>query len=113
MSDTLEICIKQVDKENAGPLVNKLAELIKTGVGMQTKVGCAKFISSLTYSKADELRPYSPKLLAALAAHIQERSPAVRKAFSTATANVAALSPQKSVQKLIEKLIQLYNQPED
>src|SRR4051812_36572331 len=105
MSDTLEFCLKYVDSQNAEELVNKIVEVIKVGVGLPTKVGTAKFVSSLTYrraaflehsdplrSKSDEIKPFAGKLVNAMMNPLKERSTSVRKAFAGAMANVAKYS---------------------
>lgn len=45
VNEILEICVKYIDKQNSEEVVLKLIELIKTGVGIPTKVGIAKYIT--------------------------------------------------------------------
>jgi proteasome component ECM29 len=112
ITESLDLCVKYVDSSNSEEVTRRLIEILKTGVGMPTKTGAARFISSLTYSKSEEMAPHASKLLVALANTLKDRSPAARKGFANAAANVAKLAPITSVGKYIEKLIVFYNEQE-
>eukprot|EP01114_Cavostelium_apophysatum_P005403 TRINITY_DN1633_c0_g5_i1.p1 TRINITY_DN1633_c0_g5~~TRINITY_DN1633_c0_g5_i1.p1 ORF type:complete len:992 (-),score=360.72 TRINITY_DN1633_c0_g5_i1:43-3018(-) len=113
MNDTLELCTKQVDTSNIEPLVRKLVEVIKTGVGLPTRVGCAKFITQLTFYKSEELKPHSDKLLLVLLTPLKDKSPSVRKNFASALANVAQLASKKAIKQLVDRLKELYADSEN
>jgi proteasome component ECM29 len=112
ISDTLDLCVKYVDEKNADELTSKLAEVIKTSIGMQTKVGTARFIVSLVFTKSNELKPHTEKLLASLMAAFRDRSPSVRKAYANAIASIAKYAPARAVGKLVGQLVALYKDSE-
>lgn len=112
MNDTLDICAKHVENSNVEELVVKLVELIKSGVGLPTRVGTAKFISSLSVIKSEELKPYAGKIVNALVLAAKDRSPSVRKAYASALASVSKFSSAKTIKRLVDKLCDYYTQME-
>jgi len=114
MNEAIELALKQVDSSNLEALIGKLIETIRTGVGLPTKVGCCKLISSLLYSKkfSDIPATLTSKLVSALINYLKDKSPIVRKNAATAIANLAKVISDRSMRSLIDHLIDLYNDPE-
>ncbi|GAX79566.1 hypothetical protein CEUSTIGMA_g7007.t1 [Chlamydomonas eustigma] len=110
LGDTLEICSHFSDSVSLGLLAPALAGIIKRGVGLNTKVGTARFVKNLmTKARSEDARPHTPTLLRALVAGVQsERSAAVRKAFASAAAQVCKHASEKRIDKSIEEACQMY-----
>ena len=101
-------CVPQVDAEVLSTLIPKLIELLKSGVGLGTKVTTAQLIISLVRQCMFDLTPYAGKwqlycvyvhdelclvlayanfagkLLTALLSGLSDRSSSVRKAHAKA-----------------------------
>jgi hypothetical protein len=79
---------------------------VSAGVGLNTRVGTASFISSLSSRFPGDLRPFCPKLIQALseAARV-EGSKAVRKAYAAALANVGKCAAEKRLGRLVEDTV--------
>eukprot|EP01117_Protostelium_nocturnum_P011614 TRINITY_DN4217_c0_g1_i1.p1 TRINITY_DN4217_c0_g1~~TRINITY_DN4217_c0_g1_i1.p1 ORF type:complete len:1816 (+),score=559.90 TRINITY_DN4217_c0_g1_i1:158-5605(+) len=113
LNETLDVCIKYVDEKNIGEVVSKIIETIRSGVGLQTKVGAARFLVSLAVQKQELMSPYSGKILNTLLGSMRERSPVIRKSYASALGNVAKFASQKSYKNLLDKLIALYGDVEN
>uniref|UniRef100_A0A8D0CXV9 Ecm29 proteasome adaptor and scaffold n=1 Tax=Sander lucioperca TaxID=283035 RepID=A0A8D0CXV9_SANLU len=59
--ETVNMCLQHLDVSVLGELVPRLCELLKSGVGLGTKGGCASVIVSLTVQCPQDLTPYSGK----------------------------------------------------
>uniref|UniRef100_A0A7N9AVB1 Ecm29 proteasome adaptor and scaffold n=1 Tax=Mastacembelus armatus TaxID=205130 RepID=A0A7N9AVB1_9TELE len=59
MMETINMCLQHLDVSVLGELVPRLCELLKSGVGLGTKGGCASVIVSLTVQCPQDLTPYS------------------------------------------------------
>ncbi|CAK9863286.1 unnamed protein product, partial [Sphagnum jensenii] len=110
MWDTLDLCIRHVDAPTLEILIPRLVQLIRSGVGLNTRVGVAKFISMLAQHVGVEMRPHSATLLKVLFPAVQtEHSAAARRAFAAACGTVAKYSGENQVRKLILDAISLYD----
>ncbi|CAM6051034.1 unnamed protein product [Sphagnum compactum] len=110
MWDTLDLCIRHVDIPTLEILIPRLVQLIRSGVGLNTRVGVAKFISMLAQHVGVEMRPHSTTLLKVLFPAVQaEHSAAARRAFAAACGTVAKYSGENQVRKLILDTISLYD----
>uniref|UniRef100_A0A3B3YWF8 Ecm29 proteasome adaptor and scaffold n=1 Tax=Poecilia mexicana TaxID=48701 RepID=A0A3B3YWF8_9TELE len=114
MMETVNMCLQHLDVSVLGELVPRLCELLKSGVGLGTKGGCASVIVSLTVQCPQDLTPYSGKLMSALLNGIHDRSTVVQKAFAFALGHLVRVSPSdSSVEKLLLKLSNWYLEKEE
>ncbi len=79
MMETVQHCLLQVGAEELVSLVPRLAEVMKTGVGLATKVSCAQFVVLLVHHSLSELTPFAGKLMTALIGGLSDRNPTVRR----------------------------------
>eukprot|EP00026_Physarum_polycephalum_P000236 Phypoly_transcript_00236.p1 GENE.Phypoly_transcript_00236~~Phypoly_transcript_00236.p1 ORF type:complete len:1888 (+),score=384.04 Phypoly_transcript_00236:110-5665(+) len=110
LNDMLDICAKYVTDENAEELVDRLVECVKRGVGMPTRVGVAKFITTMSYTHNKTVAPHSQRLLTALQNAIEDKSPLVRKNFATALANVIKIAAPKNIKLVLGALISKFKE---
>uniref|UniRef100_A0A3P9P5P5 Ecm29 proteasome adaptor and scaffold n=1 Tax=Poecilia reticulata TaxID=8081 RepID=A0A3P9P5P5_POERE len=114
MMETVNMCLQHLDVSVLGELVPRLCELLKSGVGLGTKGGCASVIVSLTVQCPQDLTPYSGKLMSALLNGIHDRSTVVQKAFAFALGHLVRVSlSDSSVEKLLLKLSNWYLEKEE
>ncbi|XP_023685449.2 proteasome adapter and scaffold protein ECM29 [Paramormyrops kingsleyae] len=113
MMETINMCLQHLDVSVLGDLVPKLCELLKSGVGLGTKGGCASVIVSLTVQCPQDMTPFSGKLMSALLSGILDRSSAVQKSFAFALGHVVRTAKDSSVEKLFHKLNTWYLEKED
>uniref|UniRef100_A0A0E0BNM0 Uncharacterized protein n=1 Tax=Oryza glumipatula TaxID=40148 RepID=A0A0E0BNM0_9ORYZ len=109
MWETLDICLKVVDKESLDLLVPRLAQMVKSAVGLNTRVGVASFITLLVQKVMVEIKPYAATLLRLLySAVLEEKSSAAKRAFASTCAAVLKYASPSQAQKLIEDTTSLH-----
>ncbi|KAJ8000530.1 hypothetical protein DPEC_G00181070 [Dallia pectoralis] len=113
MMETINMCLQHLDVSVLGELVPRLCDLLKSGVGLGTKGGCASVIVSLTVQCPQDLTPYSGKLMSALLNGIHDRSSVVQKAFAFAMGHLVRTAKDSSVEKLLLKLNTWYLEKEE
>ncbi|XP_076026432.1 proteasome adapter and scaffold protein ECM29 isoform X2 [Genypterus blacodes] len=113
MMETVNMCLQHLDVSVLGELVPRLCDLLKSGVGLGTKGGCASVIVSLTVQCPQDLTPYSGKLMSALLNGIHDRSSVVQKAFAFALGHLVRTAKDSSVEKLLLKLSTWYLEKEE
>ncbi|GAB2277082.1 hypothetical protein Dimus_011791 [Dionaea muscipula] len=109
MWETLELCIAIVDKQSLDFLVPRLAQLVRSGVGLNTRVGVATFITLLVQRVGHEIGPFATMLLKLLfPAVLNERSGSAKRAFASSCAMVLKYSTASQAQKLVEETSALH-----
>ncbi|GAV78127.1 Ecm29 domain-containing protein, partial [Cephalotus follicularis] len=102
MWETLDLCVKIVDTESLDLLVPRLAHLVRSGVGLNTRVGVANFINFLVQKVGVDIKPYTSMQLRLLfPVVIEEKSAAAKCAFASACAMVLKYAAPSQAQKLI------------
>uniref|UniRef100_A0A4W4F4J8 Ecm29 proteasome adaptor and scaffold n=1 Tax=Electrophorus electricus TaxID=8005 RepID=A0A4W4F4J8_ELEEL len=113
MMETINMCLQHLDASVLGELVPKLCDLLKSGVGLGTKGGCASVIVSLTVHCPQDLTPYSGRLMSALLSGIHDRNIVVQKSFAFAMGHLVRTAKDSSVEKLLQKLTTWYLEKEE
>uniref|UniRef100_A0ACD5YHL8 Uncharacterized protein n=1 Tax=Avena sativa TaxID=4498 RepID=A0ACD5YHL8_AVESA len=109
MWETLDICIKVVDTNSLELLIPRLAQMVRSAVGLNTRVGVANFITLLVQKVMINIKPYTAMLLKLLyTAVLEERSSAAKRAFASSCASVLKYASQSQAQKLIEDTASLH-----
>ncbi|KAI9194392.1 hypothetical protein LWI28_005521 [Acer negundo] len=109
MWDTLDLCINVVDTESLDLLVHRLARLVRSGVGLNTRVGVASFIGLLVQKVCMDIKPFTSMLLRLLFPVVnEEKSAVVKRAFASACASVLKYAAPTQAQKLIEETAALH-----
>ncbi|CAG8663072.1 17683_t:CDS:10, partial [Racocetra persica] len=108
MMEGIESCIDYIDESVMENLTPKLLQLVRKGVGLPTKAGCARFLVSLCLKKASILKPHADTIMKALSGAILDTSPAVRKSYAIAVGYIAHLSSNNTLIRLIEHLKKVY-----
>ncbi|NXG01403.1 ECM29 protein, partial [Sakesphorus luctuosus] len=113
MMETINMSLQYLDVSVLGELVPRLCELIKSGVGLGTKGGCASVIVSLTTQCPQDLTPYSGKLMSALLSGLTDRNSVVQKSFAFAMGHLVWTCRDSSTEKLLHKLSSWYMEKEE
>uniref|UniRef100_A0A674HU35 Ecm29 proteasome adaptor and scaffold n=1 Tax=Taeniopygia guttata TaxID=59729 RepID=A0A674HU35_TAEGU len=113
MMETINMSLQYLDVSVLSELVPRLCELIKSGVGLGTKGGCASVIVSLTTQCPQDLTPYSGKLMTALLSGLTDRNTVVQKSFAFAMGHLVRTSRDSSTEKLLHKLSSWYMEKEE
>ncbi|XP_062509489.1 proteasome adapter and scaffold protein ECM29-like [Corticium candelabrum] len=113
MMATVDLCMRHVDTDVLPELCIKLAEVTRNGIGVATKVGCCRVISSLTHQCTRDITPYAGKLLSALLSCLNDQSPGVRKAAATSVGHLVKFAKDSSIEKLIGRIKTWYLEKDD
>ncbi|XP_020682977.1 proteasome adapter and scaffold protein ECM29 [Dendrobium catenatum] len=109
MWETLDLCIKATDKESLESLVPRLAQLVRSGVGLNTRVGVASFITLLVQKVKDDIKPFTSMLSKLLfRATLEEKRGAAKRSFAAACAITLKYGSPSLAQKLIEDTVALH-----
>lgn len=113
MMETVSMCVQHVDKAVLEDLIPRLADLLRSGLGLGTKAGCPSFVVSLVQQCGQDLQPYAGKLLSALLSGLTDRSQAVRKRYAEAIGSLVRVAKDSSVSKLFSKIKLWYFEKEN
>ncbi|XP_047327429.1 proteasome adapter and scaffold protein ECM29 isoform X3 [Impatiens glandulifera] len=109
MWETLDNCIDVVDTTSLELLVPRLAKLVQSGVGLNTRVGTANFIGLLVQKVGVDIKPFTGMLLKLLFPAVkEERSASSKRAFANACGLVLKQASPSQAQKLIEDTAALH-----
>ncbi|GIL84022.1 hypothetical protein Vretifemale_12732, partial [Volvox reticuliferus] len=137
LGDTLDLAARLADSHCLEQLVPALVGTVKRGVGLNTKVGVARFIRNLasrpgattvtvaaTTAQTSEpgtatagateplLRPHAGPLLRVLIGSVRsERSGTVRRAYAAAAAQVVRHAGEKRLDKFVAEAVASYTDP--
>ncbi|KAJ3323524.1 hypothetical protein HDV06_001801 [Boothiomyces sp. JEL0866] len=111
--EAIDRCVPFIDASILSDLSPKLAVIVRKGVGLPTRAGAARFIYTLVQSVPNELRPVSEPLIKALSVAIYDRSPVIRKSFSTAFGYLAKLVEFAVLEKIINQINNKYLEAND
>ncbi|KAJ3299319.1 hypothetical protein HK104_009344 [Borealophlyctis nickersoniae] len=113
MMDAIETCIQEVDASGLEPIVSRVNTLIRKGVGLPTKAGCARLVCSLVQRMPQDLRPHADSILKALSGAVYDRSPVVRKANATAIGHICRIASEGAMSRLLNHLQSSYLEGDD
>ncbi|KAI3837921.1 hypothetical protein MKX03_019436 [Papaver bracteatum] len=109
MWETLDLCLKVVDTESLDLLVPRLGQMVRSGVGLNTRVGVASFISLLVQKVGMDMKAYTTTLVRVLfPAVVEEKSGAAKRAFASACGILLKYVASSQAQKLIEDTTALH-----
>ncbi|KAG2487332.1 hypothetical protein HYH03_014048 [Edaphochlamys debaryana] len=126
LGDTLDLAARLADGPSLEALVPALVGAVKRGVGLNTKVGTARFIRSMATRPGalgggggpggpePLLRAHAGPLLRALSNAVRntERSGTVRKAYASAAAAVVRHAGDKRADKFVMESLAWYTNPD-
>ncbi|KAL7747635.1 proteasome component M29 [Sorochytrium milnesiophthora] len=104
----LESLVDNLTAESMEPLVANVVNVIRRGVGMPTRAGCARLVCSICYKKPVLVKPYADEILKALSGAVNDRSPAVRASMATAAGYTAKCASLDFVTKFATHCKKLY-----
>ena len=59
MMEIINLCVPQIGSEELTHLVPRLVEVMKSGVGLGTKIASAQFVVSLVHHNLNDLTPFA------------------------------------------------------
>ncbi|XP_026729465.1 proteasome-associated protein ECM29 homolog [Trichoplusia ni] len=111
-TDTVVKCMPYVDIEVMKEMLPKILELMKSPQ-LGTKVACCHFVVLAAHYLRAELEPVAGKIMSNLLNGTFDRNATVRKNYAEALGQVSAYAKVQSAEKLMKKLVTLYETKED
>ncbi|XP_056640479.1 proteasome adapter and scaffold protein ECM29 [Diorhabda sublineata] len=112
-TETVSKSLQFADASILEELIPKIIELMKSSVGLGTRIACAHFITLLVVQLGQDIQPYTGKLLAVLVNGLTDRNSAIRKHNATAIGYLVSTAKDSSMEKLFLKLQTWYFERED
>lgn len=111
-TDTVVKCMPYVDIDVMKEMLPQLLELMKSPQ-LGTKVSCCHFMVLAAHYLRADLEPVAGKIMSSLLNGTFDRNSTVRKNCAEALGQVSAFAKFSSVEKLMKKLVTLYETKED
>ncbi|KAK6213509.1 proteasome component ECM29 [Colletotrichum tabaci] len=113
ISEAIDNCLRQLDGDGMKQLAPKLEEIIKTAIGMPTKIACARLIGDLVMRHAVDFKPVSPRFMQLLEKQSLDRNDEVSKGYAKAVGYLMRIVPDASKERLVDRFTDLYFASED
>ena len=113
ITEAIESCLRTVDDDVMKELSPRLEEAIKTSLGLSSKIGCARVLSTLAVRHATHFRPYSSRFLELMQKHTLERNDEASKNYAQSAAYIIRVCPDDAKQRYADRLVELYLGSED
>ncbi|XP_068630379.1 proteasome-associated protein ECM29 homolog [Battus philenor] len=111
-TDTVVKCMPHITIDSMKEMLPKILELVKSPQ-LGTKIASAHFIVLAAHYLRADLEPVAGKLMNHFLNGTFDRNPTVRKNYAEALGQVSAFAKSQSIEKLMKKLINLYETKED
>ena len=114
IAEAIENCLRNVDGAVMADLAPRLQESIKTALGMPTKIGCARVLSTLATRHAPSFSPYASTFLTQMERQTLDRNDEVSQNYARAAAYLIRVVPTPEAKtRFADRLIALYLASED
>ncbi|KAK1622233.1 proteasome component ECM29 [Colletotrichum phormii] len=113
ISEAIDNCLRQLDADGMKQLAPKLEEIIKTAIGMPTKIACARLIGDLVMRHAVDFKLVSPKFMQIMEKQALDRNDEVSKGYARAAGYLMRIVPDASKERLVDKFTEFYFASED
>ena len=111
MMEGAEHALEHLDLAALQVMTPKIVNIIRKGIGLPTRAGVSRFVTTLCIKKADVLKADSSladAMIKAISGSIQDRSEPVRRSFAVALGYVFKFCSLTSMEKLITHLRNMY-----
>lgn len=113
ISEAIENLLCSVDAKVMVDLGPGIETIMKNAVGMPTKIGCSRVLSTLATRHASDFEPYSARFLRMMEKQTLDRNDEVSKAYARGAAYIIRVAPAEAKERFIEHFTSLYFSSED
>lgn len=113
ISEAIENCLRNIDSKTMEELVPGLENTIKTAIGMPTKIGCSRVLSTLATRHTTDFAPFSATFLHLMEKQALDRNDEVSQGYARAAAYIMRVAPSEAKQRFAKRYIDLYFTSED
>jgi proteasome component ECM29 len=113
LMESVERCLDLLDEPTMAALVPCLENVIKTAVGMPSKVGCSGVLVSLATRHSFVFRPHADIFLKAIEKAVLDRNSTVSAAYARSAGYISRLASDQQLLRLANYSKKLYFSAED
>jgi proteasome component ECM29 len=114
IAEAIDNALRSVDSAVMKDLAPRLQDSIKSALGMPTKIGCARVLSTLATRHALSFAPYSPTFLALMEKQTLDRNDEVSQNYARVAAYLIRIVPDPEPKtRYADRLVTLYLTSED
>lgn len=113
LMESIERCLDQLDDETMAKLVPHLENVIRTTVGMPSKIGCSAVLVSLATRHSFVFKPHADTFLKIVEKTVLDRNNAVSTAYARSAGYMSRLGSDDSLLRLAKYSKSLYFNAED
>lgn len=113
ISEAIENCLRFIDADVMLQLAPKLEATIKSALGMPTKIGCSRVLTTLFTRHTNDIKPLSNRFLKLLEKQMLDKNDEVSQAYARAAAYIMRAVEDADRQKFCGGLVDLYFNGED
>ncbi|KAJ2854751.1 proteasome component M29, partial [Coemansia erecta] len=104
----IELALENITAEGMADLVPRLQNIIRHGIGLATRAGCARAIAVLCVKDAAIVEPHSAPLVKAISGSLTESSALQRKAWASAIGYMTGMLSPGMMRNLLKHLEKTY-----
>ncbi|OAA76768.1 proteasome component [Akanthomyces lecanii RCEF 1005] len=113
ISEAIENCLRFIDADVMLQLAPKLEATIKSAIGMPTKIGCSRVLTTLFTRHTNDIKPLSSKFLKLLEKQTLDKNDEVSQAYARAAAYIMRAVGDADRRRFCSGLVELYFNGED
>ncbi|KAK0391507.1 hypothetical protein NLU13_1007 [Sarocladium strictum] len=113
ISEAIENALRFVDAEVMKDLAPRLENTIKTAIGMPTKIGCSRVLTTLFTRHAQDIEQVSARFLQLMEKQAMDKNDEVSQAYARASAYMIRAVPEPAKERFFTKLLDLYFNAEE
>ncbi|KAJ1773715.1 proteasome component M29 [Coemansia sp. RSA 1843] len=104
----IEMVLEQLTPSSMAELVPKLQDIIRHGLGLPTRAGCARTVVILCVKKTELVKPFASALVKAISGSLTENSALQRQAWAAAIGYMAPKLTPAMFRNLLKHLEKVY-----
>lgn len=113
ISEAIENSLRFINADVMAELAPRLEATIKTAIGMPTKIGCSRVLTTLATRHTGDIRSVSGRFLQLLEKQVLDKNDEVSQAYARASAYMMRAAPDASKVRFCERSINMYFQSDD
>ncbi|UKZ92924.1 uncharacterized protein TrAFT101_007856 [Trichoderma asperellum] len=113
ISEAIDNILRFVDEDVMAELAPRLEATIKTAIGMPTKIGCSRVLTTLFTRHTNEIKSVSTQFLELLGKQVLDKNDEVSQAYARAAAYIMRVVSDSAKQRFSERMLNLYLQSEE
>lgn len=113
ISEAIENCLRFVNGDVMEQFAPRLEATIKSAIGMPTKIGCSRVLTTLFTRHTNDMKPLSGRFLKLLEKQTLDKNDEVSQAYARAAAYIMRAVEEADRQRFCGGLVDLYFNGED